>query len=1017
MSLVPLLFQRRLRAGVLLIPAASLCALTPAHSQQSAAPVPHTRVATASTPTASATRSRASRNFAHLPVAFERNQGQVDHRVQFLVHQPHSTLFLTPTEAVFAFDAPQTGDLAPSCAPLARSHASVRKIGLASVLRMQMVGANGKAEAIGEQALPGKVNYFVGRDRSRWQAGASTFAKARYRGIYHGVDMVYYGSRQHLEYDFVVAPHADPRQITLRFAGADKVRVNRAGDLEVKVHGRTLTWQRPMVYQENRTGRQRVACGYRLSHSAQGQPTVRFALSRYNAGRQLVIDPALVYSTFLGGSIGEAGNGIAINSAGNAFITGITSSTDFPKIAGAYQPTNRSTTRANAFVSKLSADGTTLIYSTYLGGSGYESGNSIAIDSAGNAYITGETDSSDFPTTIGARQRTSFNAATGFVTKLNATGTALIYSTYLGGSVGDTGNGIAVDSSGNAYITGYTSSTDFPVTYGAYQRANHSTFNTNAFVTKLNAEGTGLVYSTYVGGSGYESASGIAIDSAGNAYITGYTGSTDFPATPNAYQTTNHSSSTNAFVTKLNAAGTLLLYSTYLGGSSYESGNGIALNSAGEAYVTGYTGSTDFPTTNNAYQTTKSSAGGSSAFVTKLNSIGTGLLCSTFLGGTGYEAGSSITLDISGHPFLTGYTVSTDFPTTAGANQTTKRDISASLYGFVTKMDSACTTLLYSTYLGGTAGDKGNGITVDSAGNAYITGSAASLDFPITAGAFQRTNRGARDGSSFVTKLNSNVNIPRVSADFNGDGKSDMFLQNPSTGQITVWYMNAFNRVGGAYLSMNPGTDYDLIGNGDFKGDGTTTLVLQNRNDNSVVYWYAQGADRTVITGGDTVHPTPDAGWKVVGIGDFNGDGKSDLVLQNQKTNQIAIWYMNGPYYQGGLVMSVTPLEGWQVKGAGDLNGDGNPDLVFQNQTSGQVVIWYLSGGSFIGGNLVNASLTPDWQVAGVADYNSDGLADLVFQNQTTNQGAVWFMNGTTYLGGSVLNTDIAAGWRIAGPK
>ena len=424
MYLVTNPFRRRCRVGALLLPATGLCVLTPAFSQQAAAPVPPANAATSLRAPAPGARPGISRNFARLPVAFERNQGQADHRVQFLVRQPHATLFLTPTEAVFAFDAPHS----VGSVPAARSHISAasHKIGTASVLRMQMVGANGKANAVGEQALPGKVNYLVGRDRRRWQTGASTFAQARYRGVYPGVDMVYYGSQQHLEYDFVLAPHADPRRIALRFAGADSVRVDRAGDMKVTVQGRTLTWQRPTVYQESKSGRQRVACGYAVSRNAQGKPTLRFALGRYDTARQLVIDPALVYSTFFGGAVGESGNGIAVDSAGNAYITGSTSSSDFPTTSGAFQESNISRSRANAFVIKLNADGSDLVYSTYLGGTNYESGNSIAVDSAGNAYVTGETDSADFPTTPGARQKINFNGTTAFVTKLNSNGTDLL---------------------------------------------------------------------------------------------------------------------------------------------------------------------------------------------------------------------------------------------------------------------------------------------------------------------------------------------------------------------------------------------------------------------------------------------------------------------------------------------------------------------------------------------------------------------------------------------------------------
>jgi len=1028
MRFIPQSFYGRLCARLLLMPTAGLCALTAAHAQQITAPTPIP--GGTSTPVSapapnpfpaapfkavkSAPRNIAGirRNFAKMPAAFERNRGQADSHVQFLVHQPHSTLFLTPTEAVFALDRPQDGSL--SAADRSKRSKSVPT----SVLRMQLIGANEKAEASGEKAQKAGVNYFIGNDPSRWQTEVSTYERARYSSVYHGVDVVYYGNREHLEYDFVVAPHARPDQIALRFAGADRVHIDSAGDLKVSLPGQTLTWQRPTVYQESNTGRRHVACRYLLSQDAQGKSVLRFALGRYDPSRRLVIDPALVYSTFLGGSTGDAGNGIALDSSGNAYITGYTSSSDFPVTSGAFQNTRHSVSRSNAFVTKLSADGSSLIYSTYLGGNVYEAGNSIAIDTAGNAYVTGETDSTDFPTTSSPYQGVNHSGATTFVTKLNPTGTALVYSTYLGGSSSEAGNSIAVDSAGSAYVAGFTSSSDFPASPQGFQRTNRSTNSTNAFVTKFSPDGSTLTYSTYLGGSTYEVANGIVVDSSGSAYVTGYSASSNFPTTSGAYQSSNQSNGrTNAFVTKVSADGGSLVYSTYLGGSGYESGNGIAIDSTGNAYVTGYTGSTNFPTTSSGYQRTNTSASGSSAFVTKLNATGTSLVCSTYLGGTGYESGSSIAIDALGDVFLTGYTVSTDFPTTAGANQTTKRTVSGNLYGFFTKLTPTFSGLLYSTYLGGSSSDKGNAIAIDSTGNAYITGSAGSSDFPVTAGVVQGTNRGGNGGNGFVTKLNPSATVPHVLVDLNTDGRSDMILQNPSSGQGTVWFMNSFNFLGYSNLSLNAGNHYTLVGKGDFAGTGTTAFVFQSQLNNSVFYWYGQGAVHTTITGGDNVNVVPQAGWKLVAIGDFNSDGKSDLVFQSQTTNQISIWFMNAQYYQSGVLMPYTPPTGWVVAGAGDFNGDGQTDLAFQNVNTGQVAIWFMNGAVYSSGAIVTTTVAPGWALVGVADYNGDGYADLLLQNVSTAQGAMWFMSGTTYLGGSLLSLSPLQGWNIVGPK
>jgi hypothetical protein len=400
-------------------------------------------------------------------------------------------------------------------------------------------------------------------------------------------------------------------------------------------------------------------------------------------------------------------------------------------------------------VTKLNATGTALIYSTYLGGNGHDSDNSIAVDASGNAYVSGDTFSTDFPTTPGAFQ-TSFGTGSdhAFVTKLNATGTAMTYSTYLGGNDVDLCNGIAVDALGNAYVTGQTTSTNFPTTANAFQ----TTFGGgiyDAFVTKLNASGTALTYSTYLGGNDVDLCNGIAVDALGNAYVSGRTSSTNFPTTPGAFQSSFGTGSAHAFVTKLNASGTALIYSTYLGGNGSDEARGtIALDGSGNAFVSGETSSTNFPTTPGAFQTSFGT-GSLDAFVTKLNASGTALVYSTYLGGNDADSCEGIAVDALGNAYVTGITLSTDFPTTPDAFQTT--------FGggfndaFITKLNGTGTALIYSTYLGGNDLDVGHGITVDGSGNAYVTGLTASTNFPTTPGAFQ-TSR-TPDWDAFVTKI------------------------------------------------------------------------------------------------------------------------------------------------------------------------------------------------------------------------------------------------------------------------
>jgi hypothetical protein len=387
-----------------------------------------------------------------------------------------------------------------------------------------------------------------------------------------------------------------------------------------------------------------------------------------------------------------------------------------------------------------------LVYSTYIGGSGDDEGYGIAVDGSGNAYITGYTNSTDYAVTAGTFQTTygggSYDV---FVTKLNASGSAVVYSTYIGGSSVDSGYGIAVDGSGNAYITGYTNSTDYDVTVGAFQTTYGGGIY-DVFVTKLNASGSGLDYSTYIGGSGWDEGRGIALDGSGNAYVTGMTNSSDYVVTAGAFQTT-YGGGGDVFVTKLNASGSGLVYSTYIGGTNEDSGYGIAVDGSGNVYVTGSTNSIDYAVTAGVLQT---SLGGSyDVFVTKLNTSGSGLLYSTYIGVSGDEYGNGIAVDGIGNAYVTGQ-AGNNFVVTGGAFQTS---FGGSYDVFVTKLNASGSAVVYSTYIGGNGYEYGYGIAVDGSGNVYVTGSTNSLDYDVTAGAFQTTNEG--NYNVFVTKLNA----------------------------------------------------------------------------------------------------------------------------------------------------------------------------------------------------------------------------------------------------------------------
>ncbi len=540
--------------------------------------------------------------YGKLPLSFEANRGQTNAQVKFLSRGRGYTLFLTPGEAVLAVrkvhGKPSTRLQKAAVTPDQPPETTT------TVLRMQLVGANPATRMVGLDALPGKSNYFIGKDPQNWHTDIPNYAKVQYQDIYPGVDLIYYGNQGQLEYDFVVTAGVDPNTIRLGFEGADKITLDKQGNLILHTTGGKVIQYAPVIYQEINGEKQTIPGQYMFKDNDK----VSFQVGTYDRSIPLVIDPGLSYSTYLGGGGSENGQGIAVDSSGNAYVTGNTDSTNFPGTP--LQSTFGGET--DTFVTKLNAAGDALVYSTYLGGSSADSGFGIAVDSAGNAYVAGRTSSADFPTANAIQPDFGGGIFDAFVTKLNAAGDGLVYSTFLGGSTADRGFGIAVDSAGNAYVTGDTTSADFP-TANAFQSGFGGV--QDAFVTKLNAAGDGLVYSTYLGGGDVDEGFGIAVDADGNAYITGKTQSRNFPTTEGAFDE-RYNRGGDAFVTKLNDAGSALVYSTYLGGSGSDIGQGIAVHSSGNAYVTGRTDSTKFPTAN-AIQPDLS--GLDDVFVTKLD--------------------------------------------------------------------------------------------------------------------------------------------------------------------------------------------------------------------------------------------------------------------------------------------------------------------------------------------------------------------------------------------------------------
>jgi hypothetical protein len=673
-------------------------------------------------------------SYGKLPLSFEANHGQTDARVKFLSRTSGYTLFLTGDEAVLALSGSKTNTKAKKITgtdhTLPPSTAAPKSGG---VLRMKLRNANPAAKVTGVDELAGTSNYFIGNDPAKWRTNVATYAKVKYEGIYSGIDLVYYGNQRQLEYDFIVAPGADPHRIAFDVRGAKRILRDAHGELVLRMkpgEGR-IRWHKPVAYQEKDGARREIAAYYAITDKHH----VKFELAKYDASRPLYIDP-IIYSTYLGGSGVDYGSSIDVDSTGNAYVTGSTASTDFPTM-NPLQPANGGS--VDAFVAKINATGSALIYSTYLGGSSDDYSFGIAVDDAGNTYVTGYTTSTDFPTMNPLQPTYSGGNWDAFVTKINTTGSALVYSTYLGGSDWDAAYGIAVDGAGNAYVTGSTGSTDFP-TMNPLQPTYGGGYD-DAFVSKINPVGSALVYSTYLGGSGSDGGSGIAVDSTGNAYVTGNSTSTNFP-TMNALQST-YGGNGDAFVSKLNSSGSALVYSTYLGGRQGDWGSGIAVDSAGNAYVTGSTYSTNFPN-KNALQPINH--GHSDAFVAKLNSSGSAFIYCTYLGGRSTDYSLGIAVDRAGSAYVTGQTISTNFPTKNALQPVNGGDVDA----LVTKINPAGSALVYSTYFGGSGADGGSSIAVDSTGNAYVTGNSTSTNFP-TMNPLQPANGGSAD--AFVAKI------------------------------------------------------------------------------------------------------------------------------------------------------------------------------------------------------------------------------------------------------------------------
>ncbi len=803
----------------------------------------------------------ADSNFGRLPVDFIANQGQLDERVAFYIQGKEKTIYFTSDGVTMALGS-----------------GSDRW-----AVKLDFVDANPDVQPVGLEKTVAVVSYFKGK-RGEWRTGLPTYSKIVYSGLWPGIDLVYAGTVNRLKYEFVVHPGADPSRIKLAYRGAEKVSITADGRLEVSTPLERFQDDVPVAYQESDGHRAEVALAYRLDDppaaSVEGDVcaaeskglvcTYRFDVGEYDPTLPLILDPAvIVYCGYIGGSGSDNAYQIAVDSSGNAYLAGRTSSSEasFPVTVG---PDSTFAGSGDVFVAKVNPSGTALVYCGYIGGSDADLGQGIAVDGDGNAYVTGYTFSteSSFPVITGPDL--VFNGVDDcFVAKVNASGTALVYCGYIGGAGYDEANDIAVDGAGNAYVCGVTESTQatFPVLAGP--DVTHNGIY-DAFVAKVNASGSSLGYCGYIGGSSNDWGYGVAVDSAGNAYVTGHSSSSEatFPCIEGP--DLSYNGGLDAFVAKVGASGTLA-YCGYIGGSSDESGYDVAFDGSGSAYVAGYTksGEGTFPVLGGP--DLSYNGGLWDGFVAKVNPSGSALVYCGYIGGSDIDFVETIAANPSGSAFVVGVTGSSEasFPVSGGPDLS----FNGGAYdAFVAKVKPSGLALDYCGYIGGSMMDVGKGIALDGAGNAYVTGYADSTEtsFPVAVGPFLTHSGGYED--AFVAKL---VEIPiwharHAVGDFDGDSSDEAAVDFGTTG--------IFMYDGGAWTQLSAANPESLVA-ADVDGDSVDEL-LADLGTSGLWLWNA-GAWNQI------------SGVNVEGLaaGDVDGDGADDELVCD--FGPVGMWLYN----------------------------------------------------------------------------------------------------------------------------
>jgi hypothetical protein len=706
---------------------------------------------------------------------------------------------------------------APSIAPHDLTSATTRRTTFSSQsVRLKFIGANPNAVVAGDGTLPGEINYLIGNDPAKWQTGVPTFQRVRVEALYPGINLIYYGNQHRMEYDLLVAPHVDPAAITFRFDGADKVSLNARGDLILQLGADEICQPKPVIYQTVNGVRKEIEGSYQF---LKGQ-TYKFQIAKYDPALLLTIDPVLSYSTYFGGSGADIAWAVAVHTNGEIYMAGETLSANLPKGFG----TN---------------------YNTYGGGNGLH----------GDAFIA----------------------------KMNNFGT-ILYRTYVGGNTEDAAFAVAVDGDGDAYLAGYTRSANFPTANAISNTISGSiipglgVYPQDAFVAKLGPFGTNLLFSTYLGGSDVDMATGIALDGSGNVCVAGLTFSTNFP-TRNAIQT-NYAGNCDAFVLKIDPTGTNLLYSTFLGGTNKDQALDVAADLAGYVYVTGYTGSTNFPVTN-ALQSRLNGATNATtlfdAFITSVTPAGDAWSYSTFLGGAKNDYGFRLALDNLANVYVTGSTESTDFPGATTNMPSYLMKFGTGTDAFVAKVDPSGTNRLYTFVFGGNGVDIGWDVALDSLGQAHVIGETASTDFPVTnrAGLLRAVNSGGQD--AFFAQLAAGGNYLMQSA-----------------------------YLGGSAADLGYGIDVDAIGN--------TYLVGETSSANFPSYFPAQphsGGGKDAFLAKIVTEPTLHIGKSDTNVVLFWQANAGEFILQTKSDINDTNWFSG--FFGGGVFPTPPATNGWHT--------------------------------------------------------------------------------------------------------